>query len=171
VSAANWPYFAGASDAKTRLKLTRRFDRQLLSSESGQAMLEMVVSLTVLMSLVFWLLELCMFSYTCSVLNNAVREGVRYAIVHGADSTLCSGPDTTCGDHAPYANVQGVVRSSASSSLHNLSAMTIGVSYSNATAAAGNPVAVTVIYTYVPYVNLPGLQNRVSFTSQGQILY
>jgi hypothetical protein len=43
--------------------------------------------------------------------------------------------------------------------------------YSNNTAAAGNPVTVKVAYTYVPYVNLPGLQNSVTFISQGQIVY
>jgi hypothetical protein len=41
----------------------------------------MVVSLTVAFSLVFWLFELCMFTYTCSVLNDAAQEGVRYAIM------------------------------------------------------------------------------------------
>jgi len=139
-------------------------------SQDGQATLEMVVILLV-MSLVFWLFELSMFTYTCSVLNSATREGVRYATLHGADSSVCSGPDTSCTDQSPYSNVQAVVTSAASVSLHNLSAMTVTVAYSNNTAAVGNPVTVKVAYTYVPYVNLPGLQNSVTFTSQGQILY
>jgi Flp pilus assembly protein TadG len=130
----------------------------------------MVVVLLV-MSLVFWLFELSMFTYTCSVLNSATREGVRYATLHGADSSVCSGPDTTCTDRSPYSNVQAVVTSAASVSLHDLSAMTVTVAYSNNTAAVGNPVTVKVAYMYVPYVNLPGLQNSVTFTSQGQILY
>jgi len=130
----------------------------------------MVVVLLV-MSLVFWLFELSMFTYTCSVLNSATREGVRYATLHGADSSVCSGPDTTCTDRSPYSNVQAVVTSAASVSLHDLSAMTVTVAYSNNTAAVGNPVTVKVAYIYVPYVNLPGLQNSVTFTSQGQILY
>jgi hypothetical protein len=49
--------------------------------------------------------------------------------------------------------------------------MTVTVSYANSTAAIGNPVAVKVAYTYVPYINLPGLVNTVTFTSQGEILY
>ena len=44
--------------------------------QDGQATLEMVVSLTVVFSLVFWLSETCMFTYTCSVLNDAAQEGV-----------------------------------------------------------------------------------------------
>ena len=63
-----------------RRSLTRPSFRPLSSQaaarEDGQATLEMVVSLTVAFSLVFWLFELCMFTYTCSVLNDAAQEGV-----------------------------------------------------------------------------------------------
>jgi Flp pilus assembly protein TadG len=139
--------------------------------EDGQAALEMVVSLMVAFSLVFWLFELCMFTYTCAVLNDATQEGVRYAIMHGTDSSNCSGPDAQCTNQTPYSNVQAVVTSAASASLHDMSAMTVTVSYANNTAALGNPVAVKVAYTYVPYVTLPGLVNSVTFASQGDIVF
>jgi Flp pilus assembly protein TadG len=139
--------------------------------QDGQATLEMLISLMVVFSLVFWLFELCMFTYTCSVLNDAVQEGVRYATMHGTHSSICSGPDTTCTNQSPYSNVQAVVTAAASASLHDTSAMTVTVSYTNSTAASGNPVTVKVAYTYVPYLNLPGLANALTFTSQGQILY
>jgi Flp pilus assembly protein TadG len=141
------------------------------ASEQGQATVEMVVSLTTVFALVFGLFELCLFAYTCSVLNDAAQEGVRYAMMHGTDSSLCSGPDSTCGNQSPYSNVQAIVTSVASASLHNVSAMTVTVTYGNSTAAAGNPVAVRVAYTYVPFLNFPGLANSLTFTSQGQILY
>ena len=139
--------------------------------ERGQASLEVVVSLMVIFSLVFGLFEICMLTYTCSVLNNATEEGVRYAIVHGASSSNCSGPDSACADQAPYANVKAVVNAAALVSLHDMTAMTVTVSYPNSTAAVGSTVRIAVVYTYVPYLNFPGLQNRVSFSSQGQILY
>jgi hypothetical protein len=145
--------------------------REESGHEDGQASLEMLVSLMVVMSLMFWLFELSMFTYTCSVLNSATREGVRYATLHGTDSSACSGPDTVCTDRSPYSNVQAVVTSAASVSLHDLSAMTVTVAYLNDTAAAGNPVTVKVAYTYVPYVSLPGLHDSVTFISQGQIVY
>lgn len=144
---------------------------RLLRVEDGQAMLEVAISLLVAISLVFWLFELCMFTYTCSVLNDAAQEGVRYAIVHGTDSTVCSGPDSSCTNQSPYSNVQGVVTGVASASLHDMSAMTVAVTYGNSTAAPGNPVTVKVAYTYVPYLDLPGLQTAMSFTSKGQVLY
>lgn len=139
--------------------------------QDGQATLEILISLLVVYSLVFWLFELCMFTYTCSVLNDAAQEGVRYATMHGTHSSICSGPDSTCTNQSPYSNVQAVVTAAASASLHNISAMTVTVSYANSTAASGNPVAVTVAYTYVPYLNFPGLANVLTFTSQGEILY
>ena len=108
--------------------------------EQGQATLEIVVSLLVVMSLVFGLFEICMLTYTCSVLNNAAEEGVRYAIVHGTSGSNCSGPNSGCPDQAPYSNVQAVVSKAASASLHDLTAMTVTVSYSAGTAAVGNPV-------------------------------
>ena len=141
------------------------------AGEEGQATLEMLVSLTAVFSVVFWLFELCMFTYTCSVLNDAAQEGVRYAMMHGTDSSLCSGPDSTCPNQSPYSSVQAVVTSAASASLHNMSAMTVTVTYANSTAAVGNPVSVKVAYIYVPFLNFPGLANALTFTSQGQILY
>jgi Flp pilus assembly protein TadG len=139
--------------------------------EEGQATLEMVVTCTVAFSLVFGLFELCMFTYTCSVLNDAAQQGVRYAIMHGTDSSNCSGPDTGCADPSPYANVQAVVTSEASASLHNLAAMTVTVSYPNSTASLGNPVSVAIAYTYVPILNFASLQYAVRLTSTGKILF
>jgi Flp pilus assembly protein TadG len=141
------------------------------SCEDGQATLEMVVACTVAFSLVFGLFELCMFTYTCSVLNDAVQQGVRYAIMHGTDSSNCSGPDSGCTNRSPYSNVQAVVTNEASASLHNLSAMTVTVSYTNSTAALGNPVTVAVAYPYVPILSFASLQYAVHLSSTGKILY
>jgi len=157
--------------AAMRLHIAPPDVRRGLSREDGQATVETIVSFMVSISLVFWLFELCLFAYTCSVLNDAAQEGVRYAIMHGTDSTICSGPDSTCTNQSPYSNVQAVVTSVASAALHNMTAMTVTVSYANNTAAVGNPIAVKVVYTYVPYLNLPGLADKVTLSSQGQIVY
>jgi Flp pilus assembly protein TadG len=149
---------------------TLHVSEQMLS-EDGQAILETALAFSVTISVVFWLFELCMFTYTCSVLQSAAQQGVRYAIMHGSDSALCSGPDSTCGDNAPYANVQSVVTTAAAASLHTITAMSVTVGYANGTAAPGNPVTVAIVYTYVPYITLPGISNTVGFSSKGQILY
>ncbi len=144
---------------------------QRRARQRGQASLEMMVSLTTIFALVFWLFELCLFTYTCSVLNDAAHEGVRYASMHGIDSLICSGPDSICTNQSPYSNVQAVVKSVAAASLHDISAITVMVTYANGTAALGNPVAVRIYYTYVPFFNFPGLATTLTFSSQGQILY
>jgi Flp pilus assembly protein TadG len=144
--------------------------RKILDDD-GQAILETAISLSVAISLAFWLFELCMFTYTCAVLNSATQQGVRYAIVHGTDSASCSGPDSTCADNSPYSNVRTIVTAAASASLHNTTAMTVTVTYANGTAAPGNPVTVASMYTYIPYITLPGIGNTVRFSSTGQILY
>ncbi len=146
-------------------------NRGKLRHARGQATLELLVTFIVAFSLVFGLFELCMFTYTCSILNDAVEEGVRYAIMHGTDSSQCSGPDAGCVDQSPYANVQSVVTTAASASLHNLSGMTVTVTYANATAAIGNPVSVVVAYNYVPILNFSSLQYALRLTSQAQILF
>jgi Flp pilus assembly protein TadG len=144
--------------------------RRRLQAEDGTALLEMAISLTATFLLAFGLFELCMLTYTCIVLNDAAQEGVRYAIMHGTDSTNCSGPDNGCPDKTD-ANVKNVVTNIASASLHDLSAMTVNVTYGSSTATPGHSVSVKVVYTYVPYVNLPGLQRTMTFTSQGRVLF
>jgi Flp pilus assembly protein TadG len=154
-----------------RLKNASSLTRHALRDEAGQAILETALSLSVTMAVVFWMFELCLFAYTCSVLKSAVAQGVRYAVVHGTDSAACSGPDSGCGNQAPYSNVRAVVTSAATASLHDTSAMTVTVNYASGTAVPGSPVTVKVVYTYVPYINLAGLGNTVSFSSAGQIVY
>ena len=102
--------------AKTK-RLARAHSGDGPGREEGQASIEMIVSLMVVMSLMFWLFELSMFTYTCSVLNDAAQEGVRYATMHER-SSVCSGPDAGCTNQRPYSNVQAVVTSAASASLH-----------------------------------------------------
>ena len=141
-----------------------------LQGEDGTALIEIALSLTATFLLAFGLFELCMFTYTCIMLNDATQEGVRYAIMHGTDSTNCSGPDTACTDKT-YANVKTIVKNAASASLHNLSAMVVTVTYGDTTAQPGHPVSVKVVYTYVPYLNFPGLKRTMTFTSQGRTIF
>ena len=58
----------------------------------GQALTEFALVLPLLLMLVFGVFEFGRFILDYESLNNAVREGVRYAIVHGSDATCPSGP-------------------------------------------------------------------------------
>ena len=58
----------------------------------GQALTEFALVLPLLLLLVFGVFEFGRFILDYESLNNAVREGVRYAIVHGSDAACPSGP-------------------------------------------------------------------------------
>lgn len=144
--------------------------RRFLSGERGSVMVETAIALLVVMPMVFWILEICMFTYTCSVLGDAARQGVRYAIVHGTDSGNCSGPTNGCAD-ATGANVSSEVDNAARYCFHDLSNMTIQVVYPDGSSAPPSRVTVTVHYTYVPYIQLPGIRNSVQMIAEGRIIY
>lgn len=133
-------------------------------------MVETALSLLVVIPMVFWMFEMCMLTYTYSVLGDAARQGVRYAIVHGTDSGNCSGPSTGCPDTAA-ANVKSVVTSAAAFSFHDLSKMTVQVNYPDLESKPPSRVNVIISYTYVPYIKLPGIANSVRLSAQGRIIY
>jgi len=139
-------------------------------SEQGSLVVETALSLLLVIPMVFWLFEMCMLTYTYSVLGDAARQGVRYAIVHGTDSNNCSGPSSGCADTAA-ANVKSVVKSAAAYSFHDLTQMTVQVTYPDLASTPPSRVNVTINYTYVPYIKLPGIANSVQLSAQGRIIY
>lgn len=128
-----------------------------LHREEGQAQVEFALSIMVVLLTVFFAWELLMAMYTASVMADAAKEGVRYAIVHGSNSTLCSGPNPSspCAYDPSGAEVVNTVKSYAKASLHDISAISVTVSYPDGSNEAPNRVAVVVTYSYVPYINLP----------------
>lgn len=139
-------------------------------SEEGSLVVETALSLLLVIPMVFWLFEMCMLTYTYSVLGDAARQGVRYAIVHGTDSNNCSGPSSGCADTAA-ANVKSVVNAAAAYSFHDLTRMTVQVTYPDLASTPPSRVNVTINYTYVPYIKLPGIANSVQLSAQGRIIY
>lgn len=149
-----------------------RFQRRSLpefcSEEGGQSILEMALVLPTLFLLVFGLFEFTMLLYTYSVMYEAAHQGVRYAEVHGSDTGVIA---TGCSTSSP-AGVITTVQKAASASLHNTSAMTVTVCYPDTTGSAPlSLVTVTVAYSYVPYLNVPGVKRSMSITSEGRIVY
>jgi Flp pilus assembly protein TadG len=56
--------------------------------EQGAAVVEMALSMIVLLTLIFGLIEICLALYTFHYVSDAAREGSRYAIVHGSTCTV-----------------------------------------------------------------------------------
>jgi Flp pilus assembly protein TadG len=129
--------------------------RKFRSCQSGQAMVEFMLSTIFLVFLVVAILEVAAFIYTYSVLANAAKEGVRYAIVHGANSANASGLSGTSGaSHCTTASTNAVVsqvRSFAAFSLHKTSTVTVNVCYPANNDKLSSLVQVTVSYPYQPF--------------------
>lgn len=69
--------------------------RQLLTGRrrsGGQALVEFALVAPMLFVLILGTIEAGRFIFFYEVMNHATREGARYAIVHGSDSTCPSGP-------------------------------------------------------------------------------
>ena len=72
--------------------LFRRPSRRDRHRSAGQAMVEFALVAPMLFLVILATIEAGRFVFHSELLNNAAREGARYAIVHGADSTCPSGP-------------------------------------------------------------------------------
>ena len=111
-----------------------------------------------------------MMGYSYSVLEDAAREGVRYAIIHGTDSASCSGPSTGCGD-STGANVVSDVKVYADVFTKADPNLNVTVSYPDGTSTPESRVQVTVTETYQPVFHLPLSSPTMSVSSEGRILY
>jgi len=151
--------------------MARRRAAWLAGEENGSTLLEFSISVWTLLLVTFLIFEFCMTIYTYSVLCDAAREGVRYAIAHGTDSSLCSGPSTGCSDSSG-SNVITVVNGYAGVSFHNISAMTVTPSWPDGTSTPSSRVVVTISYAYVPYLSLPGFNPpTMRVTAEGRIVF
>jgi Flp pilus assembly protein TadG len=67
----------------------RRFAKsECWREEEGATVVEMALSVVILLTVLFGLIEICLALYTYHYVSDAAREGTRYAIVHGAACTV-----------------------------------------------------------------------------------
>src|SRR5215218_3232865 len=142
---------------------------------SGQAMVEFALVAPVFFLLLFGVIEGGRFIFYYQTLNNATREGARYAIVHGSNSACPSGP-------MPVGSTKASCNLNASNVKDRVIATAIGMNTSEimfpaivpclSSAATTNPcydqsdnarshtVTIVARYTYttlVPLVPLPSI--------------
>jgi len=73
-------------------------DSEMPGSECGSALVEFALSATILLTLVFGVMAMCMALYTYHFVSEAAREGTRYAMVRGSScAAYSSGLTTSCG--------------------------------------------------------------------------
>jgi Flp pilus assembly protein TadG len=140
---------------------------------AGQAAVEFVLTFFAILFLIFWTFELIMLLYSYNVFADAAKEGVRYAIVHGAGNSASSGPSTgTASDCTTNMSaVQNVVKTYAKTSFHDISGMTVTVCYLDGTNQSPNRVRVTASYPYVPYIRLGWAPPTIHAAAEGRIVY
>jgi Flp pilus assembly protein TadG len=131
---------------------------------------ETTFALLLAVPLLFVVFEVCAFTYTQALLGDAARAGVRYAVVHGSDSTACSGPGSGCSDSSG-SNVTSMVQTYAGSLMSQLSTVTVTPSWPDSSSAPPSRVIVTVSYTYSPlFANVAG-SIAMQSTAEGRIVY
>jgi Flp pilus assembly protein TadG len=148
-----------------------------LRSESGQSLVETALTLTLLLTLVFGIIEVSIALFSYHFISNAAREGTRYAIVRGATWGAACASYTSSGCTASTLQIQQYV---ASLSFPGINAANITVTPATSLTPGGSPcnpfsacnaasdvVQVQVTYTFpfsVPFV--PQRTLTMSSTSQ-----
>jgi Flp pilus assembly protein TadG len=121
---------------------------------------EFAIAAPIFFLILFGIIDFGRYVYYVQVLNNAAREGARYAIVHGADSLSPTGPP----DDPSGADVIAVVRDYAVGviGLEDASVLTITPTWGTPPAIPdndrGTKVTVEVTYAFhsvIPIVPIP----------------
>jgi Flp pilus assembly protein TadG len=122
----------------------------------GQALVEFALVIPLFLVLVFGIIEAGRFMFAYASLNNAVREGTRYAIVHGSASSCPSGrpvaPNTYACDQLGV-NVQNSVKKYAFTFAQSADLVVAEPVYSPNN-ARGSRVTVKATYMWRPLINL-----------------
>jgi len=137
--------------------------------EDGSILVETALVFMLMITMVLGIIELSVMAYTLSVLEDAAREGVRYASVHGVDSASCSGPSIGCADSSS-ANVVSDITAYASGFSGLIGGMSVTVTYPDGKSTPTSRVQVGIVYTYQPHF-LPGTSHVMQVSSQGRIIY
>lgn len=150
----------------------------------GQAQVEFALVIVFLMILILSMLELLTLMHTYNVLADSAKEGLRYAIVHGTKNSTPSGPTCPCSDidgpAAPpgtvpgYGSGYGVVKTYAQYSLHDMTGLTVTVTYLDTANPPANKVPnrvhIVVAYPYRPFFNLGWPTVTVNAAAEGRIV-
>jgi Flp pilus assembly protein TadG len=136
----------------------------------GQALAEFALVAPIFFLVLFGIIDFGRYVYYVQILNNAAREGARYAIVHGSNSLNPSGPPAsgTTSSDPTGTKVVAVVQNFAVGVIGDTSVLTITPQWlaqpscsSPGTNARENCVKVQVTYQFhsvIPVVPIPAIQ-------------
>ena len=153
----------------------RNLLRTAARDNSGQSMVEFAVTLSVFLTAIFTLIEICLIFYTYSTISECAREGTRYAIVRG--STCVTGGTTGAGASCTatasainsYVSSIGYPNVGGGTMSVNTTYSADGINYSTTGNNAPTDM-VRVKITYVFPVKLPFVpRNSLTLSAQSQL--
>ena len=152
------------------MQIPREHVSCLAMQDAGSILIETALGFMIMMTMVLGIMELCVMAYTYAAVEDATRAGVRYACLHGTDSTSCSGPSSGCAD-STGANVTAYVKSYASSFFASSGSLNVTVSYPDSASTPNSRVQVVAALAYVPLFHVPIGAQRLQVSSEGRIVY
>jgi len=130
--------------------VTRSSGRNSAESQEGSALVEIALTLPVLLTFFFGLIEVCLAFYTHQVLSESAREGTRYAMVHGSTCTTGSGNSCTVSAATVNSYVSGLNWPNFGGGT-----MAVNTTYPDGNESRGSRVQVNVSYGFrfrVPFI-------------------
>jgi len=148
------------------MKLTFLNGKQ--SAEEGSSLVEFSMVAFLFVIVLLGVVEMARMVLVYTALNDAARAGVRYAIVHGSDSSSAVAACNLCDDE-----LATTVQNFAASGLIHRSSVTTKLTLPDGATKPGSRVDVTVSYTYDPLVSYFGSKLNVPMgaTSEGVIVF
>jgi Flp pilus assembly protein TadG len=149
------------------------------ASERGASMVEFAMTFLIITFVLFPLIGFSFWVYAYNVMADAAKAGVRYAIVHGANSTVPSGPACTsncttqasCTDNsANVGNVQDEVKKWAKFSVYSTSNIKVTVCYLDGSNTAPSRVQVKVSNPTTAFFSRLWSSAAITATAQGRIV-
>ena len=118
--------------------------------DGGQALVEFALILPVALLLLVGLFDLSRIVFYSTTLSQAVREGTRYAVVHGAASTAPTGPGA-----ASYTgpNTDSTITAVVRGYAVGVPTPTVTAVWPSNNAYRGSDVFVTATFPYVPVLS------------------
>jgi Flp pilus assembly protein TadG len=119
-------------------------------NEEGSALVEFALTLPVLITIFFGLIDVSLAFYTHQVLSESAREGTRYAMVHGSSCTTGSGNSCTVTAGTVNSYVSGLAWPNIGGGT-----MTVSTTFPDGNQSPGSRVQVTTTYGFpfrVPFI-------------------
>jgi Flp pilus assembly protein TadG len=138
--------------------------RGATSSEEGSTLIEFALTFSVLLALIFCVMEICLVFYSYDMISDCAREGTRYAMVRGASCPNTTSP--TCEVNASQVN--SFVSAVKTPNLGN-GTMTVATTYPDGNESPGSRVQVKV--TYVFPIKMPFVPKNSLTMSSTSVMY